>query len=335
MARPAARSASRGEGAKASSPPAPERAAKKGARVDSRFVNEVAQRHFQERPRRVGVQSGGLSNSVFRFRVSHGEFILRSHDDATQYSIYLKEHWSMEAARRQGIPVPRVLEIGNFADGRAYMIQEVVTGVDGRLAADRLGVLEQLGRFAARLHSIRTHGFGPVFDWSENTLSRHASWAAYLRSGFDVGSRLQTLQKHRMLDGRQAKSIASAMHAVAQWRKRGVLHHGDLRLKNVIVDPATSRIVALIDWDNATSQPGPYWDLSIALHELGIDEKEAFLGGYGMSAQALAAAVPFLRLFNTLNYASAVAAAAQRGDRRRLEWFRLRLAGGLELFDTR
>jgi hypothetical protein len=45
--------------------------------------------------------------------------------------------------------------------------------------------------------------------------------------------------------------------------------------------------------------------------------------------------VPFLRLFNTLNYASAVAAAAQRGDRRRLEWFRLRLAGGLELFDTR
>jgi hygromycin-B 4-O-kinase len=77
-----------------------------------------------------------------------------------------------------------------------------------------------------------------------------------------------------------------------------VLHHGDLRLKNLITGPESGRVAGLLDWENALSSPPPYWDLSIALHDLGIDEKEAFLIGFGMTPRRFAGAARFMRLLN-------------------------------------
>ena len=120
---------------------------------------------------------------------------------------------------------------------------------------------------------------------------------------------------------------------MARWRKRPVLHHGDLRPKNAIVDADSGRLLAVLDWENCVSAPAPFWDLSLALHDLGIDEKEAFLAGYGMNPRAAAAAMPYVRLFNILNYAHAVESAARKKRPERLERFRLRLSGGLDLYD--
>jgi len=323
-----------GAGANSATPPqAPERAARKRSASAARRVHEIAMRHFGEKARRVGEKGGGLTNAVFGFRVSSGEYIVRTHDDATVINGYLKEQWAMDAARAAGLSVPRVLEVGNFAEGTAYMIQERLAGVDGRQASNRLAVLEALGKLAKKLHGVRTKGFGPVFDWSSNRLSRHTAWADYLADGFDVEKRLATLTTLRMIDAGQARRLREVATQMARWKRPAVLQHGDLRLKNVLVDPADSRIVALIDWDSCTSMPGPYWDLSLALHELGVDEKEAFLGGYGMNAREFGAAIPFIRLFNTLNYARAVESAAKKRDTARLAWFKLRLQGALDLYE--
>jgi len=54
-----------------------------------------------------------------------------------------------------------------------------------------------------------------------------------------------------------------------------------LRLKNVILDEKR-RITAIIDWEECMSQIAPYWELSIALHDLTMDEKQSFLDGYGL-----------------------------------------------------
>jgi aminoglycoside phosphotransferase (APT) family kinase protein len=53
-----------------------------------------------------------------------------------------------------------------------------------------------------------------------------------------------------------------------------------MRLKNVMVDEA-GKITAVIDWEFCSSNVAPYWDL--ALHDLSVDAKQAFLGGYGVS----------------------------------------------------
>lgn len=296
-----------------------------------RLVLEVARRHFGEPARAVVECAGGLTNAVYQLKVSQGAFIIRTHENATKIQDYLKEQWAMAAARDAGVPVPHVLEVGNLEDGRAYMIAERVLGLEGCAVADRLSVVKQMGQAAARLHAVRTHGFGSVFDWSANSLSKHATWAGYLEDGFGTEARIEMLLKHRVIGRRQARWLRSEASTLAKTRRRPNLQHGDLRLKNVIVQPKSGRIAAIIDWEACVSMPGPAWDLSLALHDLGLDEKEAFLEGYGMAPKAFAKTLDAIRCFNMLNYAHAVHSAALRQDDRRLAWFRARLAGELDL----
>ena len=297
-----------------------------------RLVQEIAQRHFGEKARKLLERGGGLTNSVYEFKVSQGEFIVRTHQDATKINDYLKEHWAMNAARAVGVPTPRVLEVGNFTDGRPYMISERIRGLDGRVAANRLEVLESLGRAAARLHTVATRGFGPVFDWSSNQLSRHDTWAGWLEIGFGVERRLGVLMQHRMINRRQLSALRHIGAGMARWRKRPVLHHGDLRLKNTIVDSDTGRLAALIDWETCSSSPPVCWDVSLALHDLGIDDKEAFLSGYGMKLRRFETMLPFLRFFNVLNYGPAVESAVLKGQSEQLDRLRTRLKGALDLY---
>lgn len=304
-----------------------------GKRTET-MVHEVVSHHFDEKPKKLTECGGGLTNAVYTFKVSQGEFVIRTHDDAGKSADYQKERWAMDAARAVGVPTPHVLEVGNVAAGNPYMIIERVRGIDGSESTDRLPLLEALGRSAALLHGVRTRGFGPVFDWSGNRLSRFGSWAEWLADGFGVERRVQTLAKNGALDRRQVSLLRKSAAAMARWRKPAVLHHGDLRLKNILVDEDTGAIAALIDWESALSSPAPYWDLSLALHDLGADEKEAFLSGYGIKARSLESTLPFIRLFNVLNYAKPVEAAAAAGDRAALERYRRRLRGGLDLYEA-
>ena len=306
---------------------------KRNAARARKLVLDVTRRHFGESARRVVECAGGLTNAVYSLKVSRGEFIVRTHEDPTKIHDYLKEQWGMDAAREVGVPTPRVLEVGNFADGRPYMVAEKIRGIEGPAAPDRLGLIEQMGRAASCLHKIRTHGFGTVFDWSSNSLSRHETWAGYIADGFDVEGRIKILLRYRMVNLRQAEILRRTAARVTRWRQRPGLHHGDLRLKNVLVDQDTGRIAALIDWESCASMPGSTWDLSLALHDLGIDDKEAFLTGYGMKPKTYTDALAFIRCFNMLNYAHAVRSAGEQKEHKCLAWLRLHLAGALDLYE--
>ena len=178
---------------------------------------------------------------------------------------------------------------------------------------------------------MRTHGYGRGFDWSRQRLARCASGREYLECGLDTERAIETLRRHAMLSPPRLQALRQVVDEMARWKRRPVLQHSDLRLKNVIVEAESGRIVALLDWENCLSGPAPYWDLSIALHDLGMDHKEALLDGYGMSVRAYERALPFLRAFNALNDAPVGAELAQRRDRRRLAWYRVRLGGGFDL----
>ena len=109
------------------------------------------------------------------------------------------------------------------------------------------------------------------------------------------------------------------------------LNHSDLRLKNVIVDEGGD-IAAIIDWEDCLSTIAPEWEISIALHDLTIDEKQAFIDGYGLSVQQVEEMAPLLKAFNILNYSSTIENAIQTGDQKSLDQIKLRLAGSLDLY---
>jgi hygromycin-B 4-O-kinase len=112
-------------------------------------------------------------------------------------------------------------------------------------------------------------------------------------------------------------------------RSRPVLNHSDLRLKNVIADD-DGKIKALIDWEGCTSNVAPAWELSLALHDLGPDETQYFLEGYGIKAKKLEESMPLIRAFNITNYATAAEQVSK--DKKLLEHYRLRLNGMLDLY---
>ena len=109
------------------------------------------------------------------------------------------------------------------------------------------------------------------------------------------------------------------------------LNHSDLRLKNVMADEGGD-IVAIIDWEECISTIAPQWELSISLHDLSIDEKHAFIDGYGLSSREFHEMAPLIKTFNILNYATAVEIAVDKNDHKNLNELKLRLNGNLDLY---
>jgi aminoglycoside phosphotransferase (APT) family kinase protein len=74
--------------------------------------------------------------------------------------------------------------------------------------------------------------------------------------------------------------------------------HGDLQPDHVIVDPATNRVTAIIDWaDNGSGDVG--WDVSV----LTIDhheERDAFLAGYRAGTELRVALDQLLPLYEVV-----------------------------------
>ncbi|HMC15053.1 MAG TPA: phosphotransferase, partial [Albitalea sp.] len=275
---------------------------------------------------------GGLNNLVFEFRAGGADYILRLHAKPGRINRYLKEQWAMRHARAHGVPTPEVLEVDIGTVELPFMLSRKIDGAPAASHPRRIEIIHELGQIAARLHRAPTHGFGPVFDWSDNQLSQCATWAEYLDGELDVRSRIATLAKARMLSTDQLDTLQAAVEQMRSWRKPPVLNHGDLRLKNVVVAPDSARVLALMDWEESLSAPAPHWELSIALHDRNLDEKQALLDGYGMTPRTYAAALPFIRAINTLNYARSVARIVRRKDTERLGWYRARLRGAFDLF---
>jgi aminoglycoside phosphotransferase (APT) family kinase protein len=294
------------------------------------LARKVIKHHFGG-AKQVKYLSGGLTNFVFSFRADGDDFVIRISPDPHRINLFYKEQWASQAARKEGVPVAEILEVGAEMIGFPYMVTRAIDGSDATNHPKRIEILHELGRLGAMINSIRTKGFGQTFDWSDNKLSKNAFFKDWLFEEYDAGGKLELLLKHRMLTPERAKAIEKVFAAAAKAKARPVLNHSDLRLKNVIADEE-GKIKAVIDWEGCTSNIPPAWELSLALHDLGVDEMQAFLEGYGIKPKKLEDSMPLVRAFNIANYASAVGDVAK--DKKLLEHYRLRLSGMLDLYSV-
>lgn len=294
-----------------------------------RSASAILEHHFGKPPKRLTHRASGLSNFVFHADHAAGPLVIRIAGKPERLDAFIKEQWAIRRAAEAGVPTPEVLQVGNDVIGVPYMISRRVPGEEAIHHPGRLDVLRAMGRYTALINSVRTTGFGTTFDWSANRLSRNETWSAFLKGELCVEQRLETLRRYRMLPSPSLRKLKRLLQSIGQKRRATTLNHGDMRLKNVIVD-AAGTIVAIIDWENCCSQIAPYWDVSLALHDLSIDAKQAFLEGYGLSPKDLVGMAPLLRALNVINYVPAIAAAAR--DKPLLDHYRARLAGAFDLY---
>jgi hygromycin-B 4-O-kinase len=125
--------------------------------------------------------------------------------------------------------------------------------------------------------------------------------------------------------------LRKAIDETRAQRLKPFLNHGDLRLKNVMVDD-DGEIAAVIDWEDCLSTIGPQWEFSISLHDLSIDEKHVFIDGYGLGSEEMPPMASLIRTFNIVNYSNAIERAVEVRDNKTLAELKLRLSGALDLY---
>lgn len=296
-----------------------------------RMVRQLVEHYLGSKPTRLKHRGAGKSNTVFEVHHPKGDLIVRVAPGTTGLDNFLKEQWSVERVREAGVPVPEILEVGQGLIPNPYMIQRLLKGNSATDHPDRLMIIRELGQYARLINSIPTEGFGNTFDWSSNRLSFNKTFAEFLDQEYDRHGRIALLKKTKMIDAAQAKRISAALDQAAKGRPVSRLAHGDLRLKNVLVD-ANGEIISVLDWDNCCASVAPAWDLSIALHDLSIDGKEAFVEGYGLTIAELNKSKQLIRALNILHYAPYVERAAEEKKTDDVQMFRARLSGALDLY---
>jgi aminoglycoside phosphotransferase (APT) family kinase protein len=294
-----------------------------------RLAKKIVHHHFGQPPSRIVYKRSGLSNYVFVINHVEGQFVVRISPEPEKIAAFTKELWATQKVREAGVPSPEVLAVGNIGS-EPYMVTRRVTGAEATHHPRRKHIVHEMGQYSQTINSIRTTNFGANFDWTANG-PKNNTWAEYLDQEWEVERRLRLFTEHKILPGKQVDKLREIVDNSRAMNVESSLNHGDMRLKNVIVDD-DGEIAAIVDWEDCLSTIAPQWEFSIALHDLSIDEKHLFIEGYGLDSRQVAEMSPLIKAFNIINYSSAVEHAVSTGDHKSLAEFRLRLNGGLDLY---
>jgi aminoglycoside phosphotransferase (APT) family kinase protein len=294
------------------------------------LARKIVRKHFGTDASRIVYRSSGRTNYVFAINHVEGQFIVRISPAPERIEVFLKERWATEKVRQAGVPSPEVLAVGNDVSDEPYMITRRATGMEASYHPRRNRIIREMGRFAALINSIQTTTFGANFDWSSDGV-KHQTWDAYLKEEFRIDERFEFFEKQQILPPATLNHLVGTIEASRKEPIKPALNHGDLRLKNVIVDE-NGEIATIVDWEECISTIAPQWELSIALHDLSIDEKQLFLEGYGLDGRKIEEMAPLIKAFNIVNYYAIAEQALKDNDHEKLSEIKLRLVGALDLY---
>ncbi len=273
--------------------------------VSSFFLKEVQFRVLR-------ILGRGSVNKVFIVEGANTKLVVRLGDNSESLEEYKKEAWCIDKAAGRGVPVATVLDVGVIEE-HAYMIQAYIAGDEGRDSQfPKSHIWRQLGRYARLIHSIEVAGFGLKLQDLTQGDSRE-SWLGYLNYNIESLNENDELIKLKVVTQSQSRVVRSIFADLKRKAFNFGLNHGDLSLKNVIVDESGK--VNLLDWGSAEASIVPHHDLiqMLKMNMLENDPDDAaiqsFLDGYGISKSEFEQMRPtlesllLLRAFDKLRWA--------------------------------
>ncbi len=244
----------------------------------------------------------GFVNEVFFIETGNHKFIFRT-SDADLLDEYEKELWSAKRAFEKTIPTPQILKIGVFKN-HAFSIQPFVEGIEGRdFSGDKKFIWKKLGEYARKIHSVKIGGFGLKFCDMTHGNSEFL-WQTYLNYNIESLNERDELLKLGVLTETQSKTVRNVFENLKSRKFDFGLNHGDLSLKNTIVDENGK--IHLIDWGSAEASIVPHHDL-IQLLKVNMQENdpdnsdiEVFLEDYGIGENQYEKLLPDLKSLSLL-----------------------------------
>jgi aminoglycoside phosphotransferase (APT) family kinase protein len=232
--------------------------------------------------------SGGQSNPTYLLRAVSGEYVLRRKPPGqllkSAHAVE-REFRVMQALADSAVPVPRTFHL--CADetiiGSVFFVMEYVNGrifwdpcLPQLSTSQRHQAYAEMCRVLATLHQVDVEAVG---------------LSDYGRPG-DYFAR-QTSRWSQQYQASQTGMIPE-MDSVIDWLAanlpdddgRIALVHGDYRMDNMIFNPDSNRIVALLDWELSTLGH-PLADLAYQCMQLRMDPGKHLSGLNGIDRRAL------------------------------------------------
>jgi aminoglycoside phosphotransferase (APT) family kinase protein len=236
----------------------------------------------------------GSVNRIFAANSSKSKVIVRMNNEIDSLKVYEKERWCMEQAIWKGIPSPSVLKIGETGKV-TYMIQNFVDGVNGEDDFNyKSKMWKKLGEYAKVIHSINVNGYG---EYLSNPIQGNfmtpphddfdGTWSSFVDYNINSLKDNDELIRLGVINREQSKMVKKLFFTLREKEFKVGLNHGDLSLKNTILEPSGK--VTLLDWGSAEVNIVPHWDI-IQILKCHLELKNPneshirdFLDGYGIS----------------------------------------------------
>jgi aminoglycoside phosphotransferase (APT) family kinase protein len=213
--------------------------------------------------------------------IDTGRFVVKTDDDRRTTSNEIAGHRRAAAA---GVRVPEILGATDDAFAMRWVdgttLRDHATPAAWRAAGAQVRLVHDVGGEPP---------FGTGFGGFNPT---RPTW----RSFFELFAEtmLANCERNLGFPREQGDRIRDALRGAPQLDTPHLVWcHGDLQPEHVLVDPATDRVAAIIDWaDHGSGDFG--WDVAVLTIEHEPD-RDAFLDGYGATREqrdALAALLP-------------------------------------------
>ncbi|RYY28473.1 MAG: phosphotransferase family protein [Sphingomonadales bacterium] len=247
----------------------------------------------------VGVRefSGGASNPTYLVLAGGEQWVMRSKPNGPlapgAHAIH-REFRVLRALHNTGYPVPQPLAYCDDAGriGQEFYLMEYMPGeifIDYRLPdqsrADRFAIYDALNANLARLHTLDPEALG---------LGDYGKPGNYFERQLKLWRRQYEEQSVRMPE---FEALAGWIEDNMLVENQRALTHGDFTLLNMIFEPGTPRLLAVLDWELSTIGH-PLADLAYTLLHWYMPTTRAALGYYtldGVDARALG--IPTLEEF--------------------------------------
>jgi len=278
-------------------------------RIACDFLLEQAKTSYQ-------IIGKGIINQICVVETESHKVVVRM-NDKDSFPSFIKEKWCIEQAAAVGVPGPEVLSIG-IDNETAFMIQAFIEGDNGvDSTVSTCEVWRKLGEYAKRIHSIQVKGYGenlidPVQGefQSPSHAGSDGSWQGHVQYNINCLTEYDRLIELGVITQIESQKVRKLFENLKSEPFRFGLNHGDISLKNTIVNQANQ--VILLDWNPEVSVV-PHATFSQLMHYqiLGLEESasveefNAFMDGYGISEKDLSETKHFLllRAFDNLRWA--------------------------------